>query len=107
MNLPNSFEGGSGVSLGAAGKLSEVSVNSAAGASVSELTAPNAETHYPGIPHHQIGVATVGQVRAKGGDVVAAPTRKNPNHATLSGVTPEQASELFRPTIKNPSRAKK
>ncbi len=30
----------------------------------------------------------------------------SPHHATLSGLTPEQASRLFRPTIPNPSRRK-
>ena len=107
MNRPESFAEGSGVSIGTDGKVDGVSVNSAAGASVTELTAPNAATRYPGIPHNQLGVTTVGKVRAAGGDVVASGTKKNPNHAILSGVTPDQASELFRPTIDNPSRAKK
>ena len=79
-----------------------MSVNSAAGLSLKELTAPSAE--YPGIPHNQVGVTTVGRIRALGGDVAASPTKKNPNHASLSGVTPEQASSLFRPTTKNPNR---
>jgi hypothetical protein len=49
---------------------------------------------------------TVGKIRAVGGEVVPSPTKKNPNHATLSGLTPEQASDLFRPTAKNPSRSR-
>jgi hypothetical protein len=105
-NLPENFEQGSGVSIDKNGKLDGVSVNSAAGASLSELTAPNAANRYPGIIHSQVGVATVGKVRAAGGDVVPSGTKKNPNHATLSGLTPEQASELFQPTIKNPSQKK-
>lgn len=103
-NLPSSFAQGSGVATDADGNLQEVSVNSAPGLSLEELTAPNPRTGYPGIPHNQIGVTTVGAVRAAGGDVVAAPTRSNPYHATLGGLRPEQASELCRPTVKNPGR---
>jgi len=53
------------------------------------------------------GVTTVGAIRAAGGDVVLSPTRTNKHHATLAGLTPEQASELFRPTVPNPNRVKK
>src|SRR2546422_10253910 len=79
------------------------SVHAAPSVSVQELTAPNPHTGYPGIPHNQVGVTTVGAIRAAGGDVVSAPTRTNPYHATLSGLTPEQASQLFCPTVKNPN----
>jgi hypothetical protein len=103
-NLPENFAQGSGVVVDAAGQLQGVSVNSAAGLSIPELTAPNSQTGYPGILNNQVGVTTVGAIRAAGGDVVPSPTRTNANHATLSGLTPEQASKLFRPTIKNPSR---
>jgi hypothetical protein len=106
-NLPESFAQGSGVTVDATGKLQGVSVNAGAGSSVHELTAPNPQTGYPGIPHHQVGVTTVGAVRAAGGDVAPSPTRTNPHHATLSGLTPEQASDLFRPTAKNPNAWKK
>ena len=71
-----------------------VSVHSAPGASVAELAV--------GIPHGQIGVTTVGKVRAGGGDVVRT-YGKNPNHATLTGLTPEQISGLLTPTVPNPS----
>ncbi len=71
------------------------------------LTAANPQTGYPGIPHNQVGVTTMGQIRAAGGDVVASPTRTNPHHATLSGLTAEQASQLFRPTVKNPNRRRR
>jgi hypothetical protein len=107
MNLPASFERGSGVALDDAGKLQGVSVNSAGDVSLGELTAERPATGYPGIPHTQIGVSTVGAVRAAGGDVVASPTKRNPYHATLSGLTSEQASALFRPTVLNPNRAAK
>jgi hypothetical protein len=103
-NLPENFAQGSGVAVDSGGKLQGVSVNAAAGLSVKELTGPDAQTGYPGIPHNRVGVTTVGKVRALGGDVVPAPTKRNPNHAILSGLTPEQASGLFRPTVKNPNR---
>ena len=102
-NLPANFAQGSGVTVNAGGKIEGVSVNAAPDVSVQELTAPNPHTGYPGIPHNQVGVTTVGAIRAAGGDVVPSPTRTNPYHATLSGLTPEQASQLFRPTVKNPN----
>jgi hypothetical protein len=98
---------GSGVRVDASGKVHGVSVNSAPGLSLQELTAANPQTGYPGVPHHQVGIATAGAVRSAGGDVVPAPTLANPHHAVLSGLTPEQASQLFRPTMKNPNRRKK
>lgn len=103
-NLPRSFVQGSGVQFEASGTVREVSVNSAAGLSIGELTASNVHTGYPGIPHNQVGVTTVGLIRASGGDVVPAPSLANPNHALLEGLSPDQASELFRPTRKNPNR---
>ncbi len=102
--LPSGFAQGSGVVVDAGGKLQGVSVNSAPGRTVQELTAPNPQTGYPGVPHNQVGVTTVGAVRAAGGDVEPTPTRTNPYHATLSGLTPERASSLFRPTQRNPNR---
>ena len=102
-NLPAHFAQGSGVTVDAGGKIEDVSVNAAPDVSVHELTAPNPHTGYPGIPHNQVGVTTVGAIRAAGGDVVPAPTRTNPYHAMLSGLTPEQASQLFRPTVHNPN----
>ena len=103
-NLPIHFAKGSGVAVGEGEKLENVSVNSAPGLSIEELTAPNPQTGYPGIPHNQVGVTTVGAIRAAGGDVVPSPTRTNPNHAILSSLTPDGASRLFRPTIKNPNK---
>ena len=103
-NLPANFAQGSGVIVDEGGHIAGVSINAAPGVSVQELTAPNPHTGYPGLPHKQVGVTTVGAIRAAGGDVVPSPTRTNPYHATLSGLTPEQASQLFRPTIPNPNR---
>ena len=102
-NLPAHFAQGSGVTVDAGGNIAGVSVNAAPGVAVQGLTAPNPHTGYPGIPHNQVGVTTVGAIRAAGGDVIPAPTRTNPYHATLSGLTPEQASQLFRPTMQNPN----
>jgi hypothetical protein len=102
-NLPANFAQGSGVTVSAGGNIEGVSVNAAPGVSVQELTAPNLHTGYPGILHNHVGVTTVGAIRAAGGDVIPSPTRTNPYHATLSGLTPEQASQLFRPTVKNPN----
>jgi RHS repeat-associated protein len=95
-NLPENFATGSGVTIDGAGNLNGVSVNSANGLSVQELSV--------GMPHNQIGVTTVGEIRALGGNVVTSGTRFNPNHCTLCGITPEQASNLFRPTIRNPNK---
>jgi hypothetical protein len=106
-NLPENFANGSGVTVEADGKLQGVSVNSAPGQSVEELTAPIPSTGYPGILNNQVGVTTAGAIRALGGEAVPSPTRTNPHHATLSGLTPEQASNLFRPTTTNPNRRKK
>lgn len=107
LNLPENFERGTGVTLDNDGKLEGVSVSSSAGSSVPELTAPSKATGYLGIKNNRVGVTTVGKVRSVGGDVVPSPTKKNPHHATLSGITPEQASDLFRPTMPNPSIPKK
>lgn len=103
-NLPENFAQGSGVTVEAGGTVQSVSVNCAPELSVQQLTASNPQTGYPGFPHNQVGVTTVGAIRAAGGDVVASPSRTNPYHATLSGLTPEQASQLFRPTMKNPNK---
>jgi hypothetical protein len=95
-NTAERFANGSGVTVDAAGSLNGVSVNSAAGKSLTELS--------QGIPNGQVGVTTVGQVRAAGGEVIASPTRSNALHCTLSGITAEVASELFTPTVRNPCR---
>lgn len=72
-----------------------ISVECAVGLSVVELAAV--------IPHGQVGVTTVGEVRFAGGDVIRTSGR-NPFHATLTGLTPEQISNLLTPTIPNPTR---
>jgi hypothetical protein len=55
------------------------------------------------IPHSQIGVTTIGAIRQAGGDVIRTSGR-SPNHATLTGLSPEIISELMTPTMPNPSR---
>ena len=72
-----------------------VSVECAEGVPVAEL----AQT----IPHGQIGMTTVAEVRKAGGDVVRTSGR-GPYHATLTGLTPEQVSKLLTPTVPNPGR---
>ena len=62
------------------GRLEGVSLNAAPGLALDELTAADARTGYPVIPHNEIGVTTVGAVRAAEGDVVSDPTRSNPKH---------------------------
>jgi hypothetical protein len=53
------------------------------------------------LPNNQVGVTTVGKIRAIGGDVIKTAGR-SPNHSTVTGLNGEQASKLFSPTIKNP-----
>jgi len=77
------------------GKLSGVSVNSALSQSVKELT--------KSIPNKQVGVTTVGEVRKTGGDILPSGTLNNQYHCILCGITPQQAEELFTPTIRNPN----
>jgi hypothetical protein len=72
-----------------------VSVESAEGKTVKELS--------ENIPHGQVGVTTVGDVRAAGGDVVRT-SGKSPNHATLTGLPHEDANKLLTPTIPNPAK---
>jgi hypothetical protein len=103
-NQPKNFITSRGVMIDSEGKAQGISVNSAPQQSVRQLTAPNLQTGYPGIPNKQVGVTTVGAIRAAGGDVVPSPSAGNSNHATLGGLTPDQASRLFRPTAPNPNR---
>jgi hypothetical protein len=84
---PESFERGNDGPL-LNGNLTDVSVNSAPGLTAQQLA------EY-GIPHNQMGVTTVGEIRQAGGNVVSSPMPGNPYHATLSGITPAQASSLM------------
>ncbi|MCU0549973.1 MAG: hypothetical protein MUC48_11550 [Leptolyngbya sp. Prado105] len=72
-----------------------ISVECGQGVSVQELSAA--------IPHRQVGVTTVGTVRAAGGDVIRTSGRSQ-YHATLTGLIPDEISLLLTPTISNPSK---
>ncbi|MBX3238282.1 MAG: hypothetical protein KIT80_05815 [Chitinophagaceae bacterium] len=58
------------------------------------------------LPHGQIGVTTVEKVRNAGGDVIRT-SGGSPNHATMTGLSPQKASELLNPTIPNPNKKQK
>ncbi len=72
-----------------------ISVECAVGLSVAELASA--------IPHGQVGVTTVGEVRQVGGEVIRTSGR-SPNHATMTGLSPDIISSLLTPTITNPAR---
>lgn len=91
INMPEQIRRGYGVHPSG---VSGVSVHSAPGLDIPELAV--------GIPNGQVGVTTVGEVRAAGGDVIRTSGR-SPHHATLTGLTPEEISDLLTPTIPNPS----
>jgi hypothetical protein len=106
MNLPENFIEGTGVVVDEEGLITGASVNSAAEVDLKKLIAADRKIGFKGILHGQIGVTTVGKVRAAGGNVVPSKSKTNPYHASLSGLTPEKAGELFRPTIPNPFKKK-
>jgi hypothetical protein len=85
-----SFTNGSGVTTDAAGKLSGVSTG--IGDSVAAAS--------KNVPHNKVGVTTVGDIRAAGGKVV----NDRGNHANVSGITAEQAADLFKNVVKNPNK---
>jgi hypothetical protein len=72
-----------------------ISVECGEGLSVQELSVS--------IPHGQLGVTTVREVREAGGDVIRTSGR-SPYHATLTGLVPDEISLLLTPTISNPSK---
>jgi hypothetical protein len=88
------FANGSGVVSDAAGRLSGVSVNVGEG-TVGKVAAT--------ISNKQVGVSTVGKVRAAGGTLTPAPTKFNPLHHELSGLSAEALEALFAPTVRNPN----
>jgi hypothetical protein len=106
LNRPEDFAKGSGVTADTDGKLEGISVNAGVGVSLDQLTAPNAKG-YPGIPHTTVGQTTVGKIRASGGEVDPTARPHNPHHATMRGLTPEEASRLFCPPVKNPNGKKR
>jgi len=98
INEPDNFIRRSAVLTDAAGLLSGVSVQCAPSKTVVGLSQR--------ISNGQIGVTTVGEVRAAGGEVNPDPTPSNPDHCLLSGLDAITASRLFTPTIPNPQRVK-
>ncbi len=92
--LPENWLGGNGVTIDSNGLMNGASVQSSGYKSASELAAS--------VPHPQVGQTTVGAVRAAGGDVIPSPNPRNPDHATLSGLSPDDASMVTRPTNKYP-----
>jgi hypothetical protein len=93
--LPNNVAKGTGVTIDASGKLQGVSVNTGAGKTVGQLT--------QGLPQNKVCTTTVGEVRRAGGDVRSSPTPHNPNHGTMSGITPQKAGEILK-VISNPAK---
>ncbi len=91
-NLPEDIIRGTGTHPSG---ITGVSVESAPGKTLEELPR--------NIPHGQVGCCAVGQVRQAGGDVIKTSGR-SPNHATLTGLSLQKASDLLRPTVPNPAR---
>ena len=73
-----------------------VSVECGTEVSVQELARP--------LPHRQIGLTTVSKIRKMGGEVIRTSGRSR-YHATVVGITPEQLSLLFTPSIPNLGRS--
>ncbi len=89
-----SFKTASGVIFGLDGTVGGISTQSKNGAGLFELAQP--------FKNGAVGVTTAGDIRAAGGKIVADGTKRNPNHATISGLTPKQLEKLFTPTVPNP-----
>ncbi|ECA8973296.1 RHS repeat-associated core domain-containing protein, partial [Salmonella enterica subsp. enterica serovar Omuna] len=96
----DSFKNGSGVSADANGKLSGISTQAKPNAGLETLSQP--------FKHNQIGVATVADIEKAGGTITLDGKLNSPNgsmmmnHATVDGLTAEQAEKLFHPTQPNP-----
>jgi hypothetical protein len=53
------------------------------------------------IPSNKVGVTTVGEIRAAGGDVIKT-TGRSPNHHTITDISPEELNGLFGTPVRNP-----
>ena len=91
-NLPEDIRRGTGTHPSG---ITGISVECAVGMTLYELA--------KSIPHGQIGCTTVAKIREQGGDVIKTSGR-SPNHATLTGLNPEQISSLLTPTILKPKQ---
>jgi hypothetical protein len=96
--LEDQFVKGSGVSVGDEGKLSGVSTQSKDGVDRNTLCGF--------FKNGQVGVADSSAVTAAGGELVHDGHAKNPNHATINGLTGAKLETLFTPTIPNPNKKK-
>src|SRR5580693_6239719 len=74
-NTADRFANASGVRTDEDGNIFDVSVTSAPGRSIEELSR--------GIPNKQIGVTTVGGIRGAGGTIELDPTPNNPYHCLI------------------------
>ena len=97
----DSFAKGSGVSQNSlTGKLNGISTQAKPGANLAELAQP--------FPHNKVGVSTVGEIEKAGGKIIMDGKLNSPNgtmiknHATVNGLTADQAEKLFTPTTNNP-----
>jgi len=94
---------------GAAGALSPEGLAARVGTHPSGVTGWSAESKAGAclvelcryIPNNQVGVTTVGDIRAVGGDVIATSGR-SPNHHTISGISPDDLSRVFGAPVPNP-----
>jgi RHS repeat-associated protein len=75
-------------------QLSGVSVNSAPGLTVKQLSA--------NLPNKQIGTTTVASLPAPG-TITPKPTATNAYHCEICGLTAAELEKLFTPTIRNPN----
>jgi RHS repeat-associated protein len=85
-----------------ASKLTETHPSGVQGASV-ECGTCSVKELSSSIPHGKIGVTTAGEIRAVGGNVIRT-SGNSPNHATITNISPEAASKLLNPVIKNPNK---
>jgi hypothetical protein len=90
------FRQGSGVTLDASGRLVGVSVNCGAVTPIEGLSMA--------IPNRRTGVTSMGSIRRIEGTVNPAPSANNRFHCILSGITPQQAAQVFSPVVANPNR---
>ncbi len=99
--LSTNFIDGSGVVQDSlTGKLTGVSTQAKPGGNLTELAQP--------FRNGQVGVATVGDIEKAGGKITLDGKLNSTNgtnmmnHATVDGLTADQAEKLFTPTKENP-----
>jgi hypothetical protein len=90
------FTNGSGVTSDNNGKLSGVSTQSKDGVDLNTLCGF--------FRNGQVGVAEDSDITGLGGELVHDGTRRNPNHATINGLTGAELEGIFTPTRNNPNK---